>query len=236
MWWMDTKMKGQFSWKPESELDVINRSEVRALEAVEFRQNFALSDVDSRCCVDCTNSPPLIRTITTITMDDFDVDTDDDVPMANLKKKKPNKATEDNKKKTKKPAAVPDVVASKSKSGSSGAAKKPKAKRKVEAEDDNDDEDRKPPSKKKIKVEETTSGAGATPTKQKELKRLDKAERMQYAMQAFLWWDAPEPPPGCQWVTMEHTGVSFPEPYVPHGVKMLYDGKPVDLTPIQEEA
>ncbi|KAL3936206.1 MAG: hypothetical protein SGBAC_008422 [Bacillariaceae sp.] len=70
----------------------------------------------------------------------------------------------------------------------------------------------------------------------KELKKLEKTERLQYAMQAFLWWDAKEPPEGCQWGTMEHAGVSFPEDYVPHGVKMLYDGNPVDLTPGQEEA
>lgn len=36
--------------------------------------------------------------------------------------------------------------------------------------------------------------------------------------------------------TMEHAGVSFPEEYQPHGIKMLYNGKPVDLTPLQEEA
>ena len=70
----------------------------------------------------------------------------------------------------------------------------------------------------------------------KELKKLDKAERLQYAMQSFLWWNAKEPPEGCQWVTMEHAGVSFPETYEPHGIKMNYDGKPVDLTPVQEEA
>ena len=27
----------------------------------------------------------------------------------------------------------------------------------------------------------------------------------------------------------------FPPEYAPHGVKMLYDGRPVDLTPEQEE-
>mmetsp|Transcript_61717 Transcript_61717/g.93157 ORF Transcript_61717/g.93157 Transcript_61717/m.93157 type:complete len:719 (-) Transcript_61717:132-2288(-) len=70
----------------------------------------------------------------------------------------------------------------------------------------------------------------------KELKKLDKAERLQYGMQSFLWWNAKEPPEGCQWLTMEHAGVSFPEPYTPHGVKMHYDGNPIDLTPLQEEA
>ncbi|KAG0585132.1 hypothetical protein KC19_3G261200 [Ceratodon purpureus] len=40
---------------------------------------------------------------------------------------------------------------------------------------------------------------------------------------------------GVKWQTLEHNGVIFPPPYESHGVKMLYDGKPVDLTPAQEE-
>lgn len=38
-----------------------------------------------------------------------------------------------------------------------------------------------------------------------------------------------------KWQTLVHAGVLFPPEYEPHGVKMLYDGKPVDLTPDQEE-
>lgn len=38
-----------------------------------------------------------------------------------------------------------------------------------------------------------------------------------------------------KWTTLEHNGVIFPPPYKPHGVKMLYNGKPVNLTPEQEE-
>ncbi len=37
------------------------------------------------------------------------------------------------------------------------------------------------------------------------------------------------------WDTLVHAGVLFPPEYVPHNVKMLYDGVPVDLTPEQEE-
>ncbi|KAL4854832.1 DNA topoisomerase 1 beta [Chlorella vulgaris] len=37
------------------------------------------------------------------------------------------------------------------------------------------------------------------------------------------------------WDTLVHSGVLFPPEYEPHGVKMLYDGVPVDLTPEQEE-
>lgn len=38
-----------------------------------------------------------------------------------------------------------------------------------------------------------------------------------------------------KWDTLEHSGVLFPPEYTPHGVKMLYDGEPVELTPQQEE-
>jgi DNA topoisomerase-1 len=38
-----------------------------------------------------------------------------------------------------------------------------------------------------------------------------------------------------KWSTLIHCGVLFPPEYEPHGIKMLYDGKPVDLTPDQEE-
>ena len=40
---------------------------------------------------------------------------------------------------------------------------------------------------------------------------------------------------GKKWEQLEHNGVLFPPDYEPHGVKMLYDGAPVDLTPEQEE-
>lgn len=36
-----------------------------------------------------------------------------------------------------------------------------------------------------------------------------------------------------KWTTLEHAGVLFPPEYEPHGVKMMYDGKPVELTPEQ---
>ncbi|MCO5599186.1 hypothetical protein L7F22_053286 [Adiantum nelumboides] len=40
---------------------------------------------------------------------------------------------------------------------------------------------------------------------------------------------------GQKWTTLEHNGVIFPPPYSPHGIKMLYEKKPVTLTPAQEE-
>ncbi|XP_010449383.1 PREDICTED: DNA topoisomerase 1 alpha-like isoform X3 [Camelina sativa] len=38
-----------------------------------------------------------------------------------------------------------------------------------------------------------------------------------------------------KWTTLVHNGVIFPPPYKPHGIKILYKGKPVDLTIEQEE-
>jgi DNA topoisomerase-1 len=46
---------------------------------------------------------------------------------------------------------------------------------------------------------------------------------------------APGADGGQKWTHLEHNGVIFPPPYKPHGVKMLYEGKPVVLTPEQEE-
>ncbi|KAF2288390.1 hypothetical protein GH714_007214 [Hevea brasiliensis] len=38
-----------------------------------------------------------------------------------------------------------------------------------------------------------------------------------------------------KWTTLVHNGVIFPPPYQPHGIKILYKGRPVGLTPEQEE-
>jgi len=112
---------------------------------------------------------------------------------------------------------------------------KPKKKIKVKVKADPDKKAAVKKRKREEPDEVPSASNGTKKAKTKGLKQLDRAERLQYAMQSFLWWNATEPPEGCQWRTMEHAGVSFPEPYEPHGVKMKYDGKPVDLTPLQEE-
>ena len=40
---------------------------------------------------------------------------------------------------------------------------------------------------------------------------------------------------GTKWTTLEHNGVLFPPPYVPHGIPLIYDGKEVILGPDAEE-
>ncbi|KAK1738736.1 DNA topoisomerase 1 [Skeletonema marinoi] len=92
-------------------------------------------------------------------------------------------------------------------------------------------------STKKTPIKKENGKKKAAPKKEvKGLKQLDKSERISHAMQAYLWWNSDDPPKGQQWCKMEHAGVSFPEGYEPHGVKMRYDGKEVDLTPVEEEA
>lgn len=51
----------------------------------------------------------------------------------------------------------------------------------------------------------------------------------------YKWWLEEPLPEGKKWRTLEHNGVLFPPEYKAHGVKMLYNGEPVDLTDEQEE-
>ncbi|RWW33666.1 hypothetical protein GW17_00001621 [Ensete ventricosum] len=64
-------------------------------------------------------------------------------------------------------------------------------------------------------------------------------KKMKTNVKDFKYSKSLKVPPGSgggqKWTTLEHNGVIFPPPYKPHGVKMLYNGQPVDLTPEQEE-
>ena len=145
-----------------------------------------------------------------ISNSDDDEDYDGDVVMKkSVKKKSPSK---------KKAAAAAAAAAA--------------AKKKRKREDSKPDKVASSSSAKAKKIKKEKAPAPA----KKELKELDKSQRLQYALQSFLWWNAKEPPAGCQWEKMEHAGVSFPEPYRAHRVRMKYEGKPIDLTPVQEEA
>lgn len=154
------------------------------------------------------------------------MDSDEDVPLAALSSATKIKTK---KKKSKDRDRVKEE-AGRDKKASGGTPKKRKR------EDDSKPEAVKSSSSAKKKKKLSHTGSASTSSSSKGLKKLDKAERLQYAMQSFLWWNSKEPPEGFQWVTMEHAGVSFPEAYEPHGIKMKYEGQPIDLTPLQEEA
>lgn len=53
----------------------------------------------------------------------------------------------------------------------------------------------------------------------------------------YKWWENQLDDDSVKWETLEHNGVIFPPEYepLPSHVKLLYDGKPVDLPPFAEE-
>lgn len=136
--------------------------------------------------------------------------------------------------------------------GQSSVLKKPKtssplpatAKAKPKVEDDDDDDDM--PISQRMKKSGTSSGNKPVPVKQKVTKVVSstsfkktkdfKSKKMEknskYSKSTKV---PPSSGEGQKWSTLVHNGVIFPPPYKPHGVKMLYKGKPVDLTPEQEE-
>lgn len=67
------------------------------------------------------------------------------------------------------------------------------------------------------------------------IKSMKKFDRLEEARRAYKWWEAPKLPQGINWRYLEHPGVVFAPPYIPHGVPLYYDGNPVKLTPEQEE-
>ncbi|KAG0164574.1 DNA topoisomerase 1 [Apophysomyces sp. BC1034] len=85
------------------------------------------------------------------------------------------------------------------------------------------------------------SKRGKTVTKPsgKEAKDKKKAKEEE---EIYKWWeeesvqrDEEDGEAVAKWSTLEHSGVLFPPDYVPHGVKMKYNGKLITLSPEAEE-
>ncbi|KAF9110176.1 DNA topoisomerase 1 [Mortierella sp. AM989] len=83
-------------------------------------------------------------------------------------------------------------------------------------------------SKKRVKDE---------PDSKSRIKKVKKEEEDEEDEESeSAWWlNNTEQDDTVKWKTLHHNGVYFPPEYVPHGVKMLYDGKPVTLAPEVEE-
>merc|ERR1719513_113992 len=52
---------------------------------------------------------------------------------------------------------------------------------------------------------------------------------------ALKWWEVPPLKGDIKWKRLNHNGICFPPPYKQHHVKIVYDGKPVELNAKQEE-
>lgn len=154
-------------------------------------------------------------------------DSDDDVPIAELRRKKTAAAKQKKKKVVKEEDEEEEEEPPKKKAKKAPAAKKGAA----------SSQKKKPTTKassgaKKKPSSSSNGAAGATAKKKKELSQLQRVEE---ASKTFEWWTVPELPEGQVFRTLEHKGVAFAAEYVPHGVKMLYGGEEVDLSPEEEE-
>ncbi|CCI41458.1 unnamed protein product [Albugo candida] len=140
---------------------------------------------------------------------DDNSDDSDDIPISQMRKSKSKTNTK--KTKTDESKSVQKRKICQKETSSANPSKKPKREVKVQ-----------------IKTEVTRKSVH-------KLKVHSKAERLDMAIKAYRWWKAEELPEGIQWRTLEHNGVFFPPAYAPHGVSLLYKGKPLKLTPAQEE-
>jgi hypothetical protein len=125
----------------------------------------------------------------------------------------------------KKPAPVKKRPAEAEKAPAQPLKKVKKEAPKKKAASSSDDEDDRPLSAVKASVKKE-KGEGKKKVEVKKQEKRAAPEKKKAPKEG----DAE-----AKWTTLEHNGVIFPPPYQPHGVKMLYEGKPVTLTPAQEE-
>jgi len=118
-----------------------------------------------------------------------------------------------------------DVPLSKRVAHEGSEAKEKKTEKKVKAEGKDKDG--------KVKVVKTEEEKDA---RRKELAESKaRREEMDAKAPTHKWWETKVRTDGLKWDYCEHKGVLFPPAYVPHGIKILYDGKPVALSPEEEE-
>ncbi|GMH08897.1 hypothetical protein Nepgr_010737 [Nepenthes gracilis] len=122
-------------------------------------------------------------------------------------------------------------------SGASPPAKAKQLSAKAEPEDENDHIPIAQRMKKatpgiSVTVKKKTDKTIASSLKKDKKKQKKVIKKSKYSKSSKV---PPGSGEGQKWTTLVHSGVIFPPPYKPHGIKMLYDGRPVDLTPVQEE-
>ena len=108
-------------------------------------------------------------------------------------------------------------------------------------DDDDDDDDEYTPTVKRMKKSVSSDNKQASLKKTKVISssRKKATKKSKKLAKSSKYSKSTKVPPnsgeGQKWTTLDHNGVIFPPPYKPHGVKMIYNGRPVDLTPEQEE-
>ncbi|KAF4123518.1 DNA topoisomerase I [Geosmithia morbida] len=162
---------------------------------------------------------------------------DDDAPLGAKRTKKPTPAKNGVKaKKAVKDESDDDrpmakAAAKRQSTGSTAAKRKSNGVKKEESDSD-------APISRKTKAAPARKGkAAAAPSK--ESKRAKSKPTSDEDEDEYAWWNAPKPEDDTiKWQTLEHNGVLFAPPYepLPKHVRMLYDGKPIQLSVEAEEA
>lgn len=143
-----------------------------------------------------------------------------------VKKEEPKKVV---KKEVKKetPAKKKRRVESDSESSEDEKPKKKKKAVESDSESSEDDKKKKKPTPKKSATKKEKEEDEAPKKRGKKGKEEEEGQ--------WEWWKEDNLPDGKRWLTLVHNGVMFAEPYVPHGVKFVYDGKAVNLSHAAEE-
>jgi len=156
--------------------------------------------------------------------DDDDDDDDDDDSDGNDEEEEEEEEEEEDEAPTKKSKTSSTTAAKKAPVKKAAATTKKAAKKKAA-------------TKKKVTKKSTKAKKESKLDEKKVIKSkvLRKSERLEEARKAYKWWEAPELANGVNWLKLEHPGINFAPPYVPHGVPLYYDGEPVELDSRQEE-
>lgn len=139
------------------------------------------------------------------------------------------------------PPPTKKAKASSSKTAAPSRASKKKRRAAAVSSDDSDEDapvrpaKAKAPPKSKSKLMAAAS-LSSTSTADSPAKK-SKTKPTEDEPEIFKWWEQEQVAVdnSVKWTTLKHLGPVFPPQYEPHGVKMLYDGKPVTLSPASEE-
>jgi DNA topoisomerase-1 len=74
-----------------------------------------------------------------------------------------------------------------------------------------------------------------SPKKEKVKKEQKSPKKQEEEEEEYKWWLEENRDDTIKWNSLVHNGVLFPPDYEPHGVKMKYKGKEVELSPNSEE-
>jgi DNA topoisomerase-1 len=86
--------------------------------------------------------------------------------------------------------------------------------------------------KKEVKKEEKSP---MKPSAKKKAKKEDGVKEEDEEGEQYKWWNDEDRDEAVKWDTLEHSGPVFPPLYIPHGIKIKYDGVPVTLSADGEE-